>query len=207
VNRHAIAKEQTREKIQNAYIELLQTVEYEAITVREIAEQAGIGFKTFYRHYNDKDDLTRAVYQRLWQEFVSQIDLASPDVRDNETNIRQLLRVTRDYQHLVRAILAIRAHTELVSEVAQQVSRMQLQLLHPDAFSDDDPLSQKILDVITARFITGQFDLIKWWVDDNFSLSLDIMTTLILKLVVEPIISLDILALKHEANQNRDEES
>ena len=49
--------EKTRACIREAFIELLQEKDYEAITVAELAKRADIDRKTFYLHYKGKDDL------------------------------------------------------------------------------------------------------------------------------------------------------
>lgn len=47
--------EETREKLQQAFVALLQTKSYEAITMEDIARQANRTRVTVYRHYGDKE--------------------------------------------------------------------------------------------------------------------------------------------------------
>ena len=44
----------TQERLQNAMLELLQSKELKAITVKEICDKAGISRNAFYQHYGYK---------------------------------------------------------------------------------------------------------------------------------------------------------
>ena len=47
----------TQERLQNALLELLETKELKAVTVKEICDKAGISRNAFYQHYGYKEDL------------------------------------------------------------------------------------------------------------------------------------------------------
>ncbi len=49
----------TREAIQSAFERLLETTEYDSITVSGIAREARVSRKTFYAHYSSVDELLR----------------------------------------------------------------------------------------------------------------------------------------------------
>lgn len=57
--------QRTRESLQNALIDLLQTRPYDSVTISDITERANVGRTTFYLHYVSKDDLFR---QAHWQQ-------------------------------------------------------------------------------------------------------------------------------------------
>lgn len=47
----------TRDTLGDALVELIREKPFEAITVQEILDRAGVGRSTFYTHYSDKQDL------------------------------------------------------------------------------------------------------------------------------------------------------
>ena len=51
--------QRTRQALMSAFIELLFTRGYEALSAREIARQANVGRSTFYLHYASKDELLK----------------------------------------------------------------------------------------------------------------------------------------------------
>lgn len=60
----------TRKAIKEAFLTLIQTKEYERITVQDIAKEAMINRNTFYLHYIDKVDLM----EKLSQESINNLD-------------------------------------------------------------------------------------------------------------------------------------
>ena len=55
----------TRHLVQSALMELLLEKRYEAITVRDILDRAGIGSSTFYAHYFDKEDVQTVLIEQM----------------------------------------------------------------------------------------------------------------------------------------------
>ena len=60
LKRRAVRQDETRQRIVEAAVELHQTVGPAATTVSEIAERAGVGRVTVYRHFPDEPTLVRA---------------------------------------------------------------------------------------------------------------------------------------------------
>jgi AcrR family transcriptional regulator len=47
----------TRDRLGDALVELVQEKPFDAITVQDVLDRAGVARSTFYTHYSDKDDL------------------------------------------------------------------------------------------------------------------------------------------------------
>jgi len=63
-------KKESRLKMENAFVKLIQTREIDAVTVTEICKEAGVNRTTFYASYTDIYDLAEAVQKRLEQEVL-----------------------------------------------------------------------------------------------------------------------------------------
>ena len=59
----------SQEKIQKAFVELLQTRELKEITVSDIIKQTGLNRSTFYANYLDIFDLADKTREKLEQDF------------------------------------------------------------------------------------------------------------------------------------------
>lgn len=57
--------EKTKQQITDAFITLLDKKKYNKISVRELAELAGIQRSTFYRYFNDMNDLITCIEKEL----------------------------------------------------------------------------------------------------------------------------------------------
>lgn len=62
--------EHTRNDILNAFNSLIETTDFDKITVQMIAEKAGIGRTTFYRYFQDKYDVMNYNYMRYLQDYL-----------------------------------------------------------------------------------------------------------------------------------------
>lgn len=59
----------TEQHIESAFLQLLQTKPYRAITVQDILEGANINRSTFYRDYTCKDDLAEKMVADFYQPY------------------------------------------------------------------------------------------------------------------------------------------
>lgn len=62
--------EHTRDDILNAFNSLIETTDFDKITVQKIIEKAGIGRTTFYRYFKDKYDVMNYNYMKYLQEYL-----------------------------------------------------------------------------------------------------------------------------------------
>jgi AcrR family transcriptional regulator len=87
----AIAREETREKILLAALELFQERGIGKTSVNEIAYRAGVTRITVYRYFADKQDLTRAAFLRVEQVFQKGLsDLRQNPQQDWESILNQI---------------------------------------------------------------------------------------------------------------------
>ena len=59
----------TKKSLGDALIALALEKEYDEITIQEITDQADIGYRTFFRHYSDKDELLKDVLSSVSAEM------------------------------------------------------------------------------------------------------------------------------------------
>ncbi|MFD3158014.1 TetR/AcrR family transcriptional regulator [Haloimpatiens sp. FM7330] len=70
--------------MENALLKLMQTENYDEITIQEITDNAGLSRRTFYRNYSSKDEIIEGYFYKIWCEYESlirkQLDLTLPNV-------------------------------------------------------------------------------------------------------------------------------
>jgi AcrR family transcriptional regulator len=91
-----LAKEQTRQRLLDAALEILDTDGEAALTTTKVAELAGVKQPTFYVHFADMDDLLLTLVQRLWAEHSSVAEETRESVGHATTSeqVRELFRAT-----------------------------------------------------------------------------------------------------------------
>lgn len=68
--------------MERTLLTLMQTENYQEITIQEITDHAGLSRRTFYRNYSSKDEIIEECFYRIWFEYRSlilqQTDLSLP---------------------------------------------------------------------------------------------------------------------------------
>lgn len=65
---HEIKSEETKQKILTATENMLSRYDFKYLTVRNICEEAGVAYGSFYHHFNSKENLLHSYALRLFQE-------------------------------------------------------------------------------------------------------------------------------------------
>ena len=71
-----VKKKTAKELLGESFEELLKSKSFEKITINEIAENCGVGRRTFYNNFIDKYDLATWLYIRQLEAFVEDRDQA-----------------------------------------------------------------------------------------------------------------------------------
>ncbi len=113
------------EKIEKAFVELLQNKELKEITVSEICQRCGLNRSTFYANYEDvyaladkiKDDLEKNVqhlYEDQWLRHINENDYLRllRHMRQNQLFYLTYFKLGYDDQHQVQFYDVDRAHRE-----------------------------------------------------------------------------------------------
>lgn len=65
---------QSKEWLVKALQILMKTKKYSEITITELAQKAGVDRKTFYRHFQTKEDVLRFYLDRTCQEYINRLN-------------------------------------------------------------------------------------------------------------------------------------
>lgn len=141
----------TAEKMDQAFLALLEKKDFAYITVKEICEVAGVNRSTFYLHYETVGDLLSESIEYMNQQFLAYMQ------RDNEAfiakirscPIRELYLVTPEY---LRPYLSyIKEHQRLFCTALQNAAVLRLE----DKYAG---LSQHVLLPILERYRVPEQD-------------------------------------------------
>lgn len=88
----------TAKKMNDALITLLETKEYEYITIKEICHIANVNRSTFYLHYSNMNDLLEETIKSLNLSFNSHLKLKKDEnIIISKDNLEDLLLINDDY--------------------------------------------------------------------------------------------------------------
>ena len=92
------------EKIENAFLSLLEIHKYDDITISQICKRANINRSTFYCHYTDINDLIIKVEKKFAQETAGIFNFG--ERRSHEAMV-EMFTFVRDNKHFYKAFLNI----------------------------------------------------------------------------------------------------
>ena len=108
-----VKSEATRTKILDAALQLFHEQGYEATTMREIAQKAGVATGAAYYYFDSKDAIVLAYYDQAQKDMEPRLEEALAASRDLTERLRALLGVKLDYFQPSRGFLnALAAHTD-----------------------------------------------------------------------------------------------
>ncbi len=169
----------TRAALRAALVELLSEQAFEALTVREIAARAGVGYATFFRRYRDKEELLFEVADHLNGEILAVL-LPSLERRDTAATARTLCAFVRERQAVCRAVLAGGAQ-DLVRGEAVRRALARVAALRPEGpVSVEDELAM-------FHSVSAVLTLLSWWLRTHAEVSAEAMAQAIDRLVLSPV--------------------
>jgi AcrR family transcriptional regulator len=167
----------TREALRAALLKLLAVKSLEQITIRDIADEAGIGYTTFFRHHPTKesllDDLAAEQLRRL-------ISLSMPLL--NSQDARKASETLFKYVDEERALWS----TLLTGGAAGALRQEFLRTCREIAEAWPSPNTWPPADVTIQLVASGTVELLAWWLRQSKPVSVDELTEIYEHLIVSP---------------------
>jgi AcrR family transcriptional regulator len=147
----------TRRLIQDAFLELTKTRNFEDITIADIAEKATVNRATFYAHFQDKYALLEAVVTERIQGYLMK-NLEGKKGLGQE-NLRALIYAVCDYHDGLS--VRCRAVHKLFAQLVESEIRKAVLKMYPDEQGDGrfgvlaDMLSCSIYGAVNHSYMTA----------------------------------------------------
>jgi len=151
---------------------LILKSDYEAITIRDICDEANIGRSTFYAHYTSKDDLKRRGLENLHKALADrQREALAHSCNAKSLELAFSLAMfehARDHIDLNRALaggrgsaVSLKAIRELLSGLVRSELTVSVRKKSEDAFPRE----------FVVQYIVGAFmSVLTWWLDGGAKL-------------------------------------
>ena len=134
-------REETREQILRAVGRQMETRSLEDLSFAEIAQDAGVGERTVYRHFPTKEALLGAFWALMQSEALAKVEPTRP-IR-SERRLREAIMASRDSLRPMRIMLASDAWEPQVNGVVRTLTRVvseleamghTVEVIHPGQF-------------------------------------------------------------------------
>lgn len=176
----------TKKSLADALIALTLEKEYEVITIQEITDRADVGYRTFFRHYADKDDLLKDVLNSTMMELRELMSPPTPEIlvdpdfkaADFKEGV-VLFKHVKEHCDLYRVLLrSERTLVESVIEFATEGMEANLGSLITRDVSTE---------ILANHMAWAMLALVRWWLDSGMPYSPETMGEYSFRLVVKPV--------------------
>ena len=168
----------TRRLLAAALVELVSEKPYEDISIRDITERADIGYATFFRHYDGKDNLMLEVFDDIVQELESLLDRRGGEFFEQEGQL--IFQHVADHAALYRGILN---SLQFTRKLRQQLSEFVLN--HMKAHVTDSTALTMPIEVGAHHMVSSILGLIDWWLSNHDTISVEDMAKIYDRLVID----------------------
>ncbi|WP_411677564.1 TetR/AcrR family transcriptional regulator [Caproicibacter sp.] len=184
--------QKTQEAIESALLSLIGEKGFDGVTVRSLCLRARINRSTFYAHYQDKYDLLDQITQKAIQKIVRIVnpeEIVDGNGKINlsfyHTMVLSLFRAVEEDRTLYQNLLGVNGNYNFLKELKKTVKekilaewdaiRPRIKML---------PIDETLyLEIIVSIFVGA----VLWWIDENFSLSSEVMAEQLVRYVTSSI--------------------
>jgi AcrR family transcriptional regulator len=152
----------------DALVDLMTVKTYDSISIKEIVDKANVGRSTFYAHYQTKDDLVKAGFERILDEMLHQIVL-SKDAQNLTVDTTLLFQHAAGHYHLYKTLMW-GSGFEILTKDELVILSEKLQQRLSQFFPDENKISVP-LNVLSNSFSGNLLILLKWWLDNKMPYS------------------------------------
>jgi AcrR family transcriptional regulator len=168
----------TRRLLKQALIELTAEKTYEEITIRDITDQADIGYATFFRHYDGKDDLMLEIFTETIEEIESLP--AEHGERYFEQEGYLLFAHVSENQSLYRSILDSQNFTRKFRQHTKKMVQV-----HMEAHVQNISTPSFPVEIAAQHMVSSLVGLIDWWLEDDLSTEIERMAMIYERLIIQ----------------------
>lgn len=170
--------------LSNALIELTLSEGYDSISIRDITDRADVAYATFFRHFEDKDDLLHMTLNSL----IETIEGLSYDPPEMYNEGLQIFHHVDEHSDLYRVLLNSRGAHHIIEKLKYTIAENMLDSCVPH-FKPN--LSSIPPALVAYQFSSSILSLVQWWLDDDMSIPVETMAEYYFSAVVMPYFQVD----------------
>jgi AcrR family transcriptional regulator len=168
-----------------ALIALTLEKNYQEITIQDITERADIGYRTFFRHFADKDELLKDVLATTMMELRALIGPPHPEMFANpDIDVLELTSGVILFEH-------VQKHSDLYRVILRSersIIESVMEFAINEFKTNFGPITQSDIPsgLIANHLVSSTFALVRWWLDHDMPYSPEKMGEYHARLIVRP---------------------
>lgn len=169
--------QKTKAAIRKAFEEMICEMDYEQITVKELAKKAQINRKTFYLHYSTLNDLLQELQDEMAQQFLQRIQgMNCPEDMDKIT--REFFLSSEELGKLGEVLNCCSSYRGISRGITNNIMKQAWQKGEANIGYEDN-----MQNMIMAYVSEGTLEMYRCWVSDGRKVPLDDVINMATQLV------------------------
>jgi AcrR family transcriptional regulator len=155
--------EESKKRFAEGLLELMKTYPYPDITVTQLSQEAELSRKTFYRLFNDKDDVLKLLFDGLYYECFTQI---------KGQNIRRywdLVQLYFDFWESRKEILLLLSRNGLLPRLFEYVYRNAQPIFTAVRTEETTQSFAPTLPYLLAYSVGGMHSMLMKWAESGMT--------------------------------------
>ncbi len=169
----------SQELLRGALFRLIETRQFDKITLREITAEAGVSYPTFFNHYQSREELFQDISRKEVGDLLGafRIDVDLPHWRPGVGICGHVM----EHRGLWRTLLTTGASEAMRSEFIRRGREM---------VGDRRPFGHGFpFDMISGVIASGIFEIVSWWLSQDDDYPADTVADMLETLVIEPALN------------------
>jgi AcrR family transcriptional regulator len=152
----------TQRLLGEALLELIQEQSFDSITIRDITERADIGYATFFRHYDSKEELLAQQLESIIRQLEDMVGERDDDYFEREGEL--LFEHVGQNELLYRGLLGGHVHVQVIRRLRDALIRVIRP--HIEGHLPDEELLIP-LEIAVNHVAASALELVAWWLEND----------------------------------------
>lgn len=151
----------SKERLQRAFLKLIEEKPFAKITVNDIVEEAGVHRNTFYYHYQS----IPALLNEICQQFVERAQENYKDIRTPADCVLPMMRISKDYKQAIQNVYFSEARN-LQLACIRRIGKYSIES-YIDNLTDGKNLDRRDREIMIRIYTAGIIGIWTEWVEEG----------------------------------------
>ena len=163
-NTNGLIAEQSKKKIAEAMLKVMNIYDYKEITVTQITQEARISRKTFCRHFRDRDEVLKYLFDSLYQECLCSIK------ESGTHHYWDVVQYFFDFWEKQAETLNLMKRSNLLPQLFEEAYGRSFEVFRPVKTTDIAEHYKAELPYLLAYSIGGMNSMLIKWIEGGMSI-------------------------------------
>lgn len=156
--------EQSRKKLVNALLAIMEQYDFKEITITQLSQEAGLSRKTFYRLFKNKEELINFFFEQLYKECLIQIKSRQLH------HYWDVVQCYFDFCEERKDLLALLKRNNLLALLFEGSYKYAFQVFAYVRSEDTADIHSPFLPYLLAYSVGGMYSMLLKWVESDMNI-------------------------------------